>query len=222
MIRSLLALIFVQLLLHSGYSYGQNQDDTLSVNTPFRKGRWLTGLSGSISSGSNSLDSLGSGINRNQYSLELGTGMFVKDRLLIGGIISLSRTNSEEFFKETTEVLFIGPVASWYLTDGLQGSLFVSLAPGYVKFRDESGFNQNGNLNSVIINGNGVGGLLSFGYSYVLHDRVAFDLSLSYSQSWIKADVIQQPSNITSIEDLSTGDLSFSFGFNVLLDKFFF
>ncbi|MGI9570275.1 MAG: hypothetical protein ACR2PH_11185, partial [Desulfobulbia bacterium] len=185
-------------------------------------GRWLTGLSGSISSGANSLDTLGTGVTRNQYSIDLRTGVFVKDRFLVGGLITVSRVNSEEFSKNTAETLFVGPLFSWYLTKGETGSLFISATAGYVKFRDESSYVLGGNQFSSLIDGNGGGGLLRFGYSYVLHDRVAFDLGLNYSQSWIRGDITEQPGNTTRREDFIVGDLSFSFGFNVILDKFFF
>ena len=203
-------------------SFSQNPSDSSSVVTPFRKGRWLTGLSGSISSGSNSLDSIGSGIDRNQYNIELGTGNFVRDRLLIGGIISLSRSNSDEIFFETSELLFIGPVITWYLSNEDHGSLFLSATGGYAKFREESGYNLNGSPFAILIDGNGGGGQFSFGYSHVLHDRVSFDLKLGYALYWIGANVLEQPANISRRKNFTVGDLSFSFGFNVLLDKFFF
>jgi hypothetical protein len=60
-----------------------------------------------------------------------------------------------------------------------------------VNFRDESGFIQSGIPSQILIDGNGAGILLRFGYSYVLHDRVAFDLSLNFTNSWLSADVIE-------------------------------
>jgi hypothetical protein len=169
----------------------QEEKDSLDITTPFRKGRWLTGLSGSISSGANSLDTIGSGVTRNQYAIDLRTGKFLKDRLLLGGLVLLSRSSTKEFTKRTLETLYIGPLVTWYLTDDDKGSLFVSGSGGFVNFRDESGFIQSGIPSQILIDGNGAGILLRFGYSYVLHDRVAFDLSLNFTNSWLSPDVIE-------------------------------
>lgn len=214
--------IFVSLLLISIPLLSQNQQDSVSVKTPFRKGRWITGLSGSISSGSNSLKSSNSGINRNQYSIDFRTGKFIKDRLLVGGLISFSRDKSDEFVKRTAETLFAAPMIMWYLADGEKGSLFLNGAGGYVSFRDESSLAQGEDPPVILIDGNGFGILLGFGYSYVLHDRVVFGLGLNYNNSWLSADVTEKPENKKSKENFTVADLSFSFGFSVILDKFFF
>ena len=216
------AFAILLFLLVNSTAFSQSVKDTVDSKTPFRKGRWLTGLSGSISSGTSSLDTIGSGMTRNQYSIDFRTGKFLKDRILLGGLVLLSRSSSEEFTKRTMETLYVGPLATWYFTEGDKGSLFISGSGGFVNFRDESGFLQSGNPSQILIDGNGAGMLLRFGYSYVLHDRVAFDLSLNFTNSWISADVTEQPANSRTQEKFTVSDLSFSFGFSVLLDKFFF
>ena len=221
-IRIQYAFAILLFILVNSTVFSQSEKDTVDSNTPFRKGRWLTGLSGSISSGTNSLDTIGSGMTRNQYAVDFRTGKFLKDRLLLGGLVLLSRSSTEEFTKRTLETLYIGPLLTWYLTDGDKGSLFLSGSGGYVNFRDESGLLQSGILNQILIDGNGAGILLRFGYSYVLHDRVAFDLSLNFTNYWLSADVIEQPANRRTKENFTVSDLSFSFGFSVLLDRFFF
>ncbi len=198
------------------------ETDSLDHKTAFRKGRWTTGLSGSISSGFNNLDTAASGTTRNQYTLDFQTGSFVKDRFLVGGIIAMTRRNSEEFTDRTLETFFIGPVITWYLTESTQGSLFLTGSTGYVSFRDQLDFVQAGIASQSLIDGNGIGMLVRFGYSYVLHDRVAFDLGLNYNHSWLGAEISEQPANITRSESFIVGDISFSFGFNVILDGFFF
>ncbi len=217
-----LAITFLCLLLLGTSLFSQAEKDTVTDHTPFRKGRWITGLSGSISSGANSLDESRSGVTRNQYAIDFRTGKFIKDRLLVGGLVSFSRNDSEEFAKRTLETLYAGPLVSWYLTDGEQGSLFLSGSGGYVNFRDESSFLESENPTGVLIDGNGFGLFLGFGYSYVLHDRVVFGLSLNYQNSWLSAEIIENPSNNRSQEQFIIADLSFSFGFSVILDKFFF
>ena len=132
-------LLFV---LVNSTAFSQSVKDTVEFKTPFRKGRWLTGLSGSISSGTSSLDTIGSGMTRNQYSIDFKTGKFLKDRILLGGLVMLSRSSSEEFTKRTKEILYVGPLVTWYFTEGDKGSLFIGGSGGFVNFRDESGFLQ--------------------------------------------------------------------------------
>ena len=154
--KSLIQLAVVIILL-TGPLYSQNEDsqsenDSLAISTPFRKGRWITGLNGTISSGSNSLNNSASGVSRNQYAIDFRTGKLVKDRLLVGGVLSFSRSNSDEFLKRTLESLFAGPLTTWYLSEGEQGSLFLSGAAGYVNFRDESTLDQSSSPPTISIN----------------------------------------------------------------------
>ena len=225
--QPLIVLAVFSILWAGNSLYAQNDslqtdNDSLAITTPFRKGRWITGLNGTISSGSNSLDNSASGVTRNQYAIDFRTGKLVKDRLLVGGVLSFSRSNSDEFLKRTLESLFAGPLTTWYLTDGEQGSLFLSGAAGYVSFRDESALDQSNNPPAILIDGDGFGILVGFGYSYVLHDRVAFGMSLNFENSWLSASVLETPENISRQENFIVADLSFSFGFSVILDKFFF
>ena len=140
MIRSKSRFLFllINILIYSSFAYSQNQEDSVSHKTPFRKGRWLTGLSGNITSGSNSLDTTRSGFTSNRYSIDFRTGKFIKNRFLAGGLFMLSRDESEAFIKRKLETLYLGPLLTWYLTDGEQGSLFVSGSGGFTSFRDVS------------------------------------------------------------------------------------
>ena len=221
--KLLLLILFFGLSVFYSSVCAQTEEDSVAISTPFRKGRWLTGLSGNITSGNNSLDSTQSGgFTSNRYSIDFRTGKFVKNRFLAGGIFMLSRDNSEAFIKRTLETLYIGPIATWYFTDGEQGSLFVSGSGGFTSFRDESTLDQNGVFARTLVDGNGVGALVRFGYSYVLHDRIAFDLGLSFNQSWLYAEVTENPGASMRNEAFTVSDLSFSFGFSVILDSFFF
>ncbi len=166
--QSLIVLAILSILWTGNSLYAQNdslqtENDSLAITTPFRKGRWITGLNGTISSGSNSLNNSTSGVTRNQYAIDFRTGKLVKDRLLVGGVLSFSRSNSDEFLKRTLESLFAGPLTTWYFTDGEQGSLFLSGAAGYVSFRDESALDQSNNPPAILIDGDGFGILVGFG-----------------------------------------------------------
>lgn len=194
-----------------------------STETPFRKGRWLTGLSGSISSGTIENTSSGNKSSSNQYGIEIGTGKFIEDRILVGFLFNIQRQNIEsDIVKKSTEILFIGIPASYYFSKSNIGSLFYNLSPGYVVYRDEAAVLLNDEFTNSLSKGNGIGILSTLGYSYVLHDRIAFDLGLTLNVNWLSVE--QNRSSDGSINNVNfvLSDLSFTFGFNVLLDQFFF
>lgn len=192
-----------------------------SIITPFRKGRWLTGLSGSIGSSSTENSDLNEKSISNRYSIEISLGKFIMDRLSIGFTTDMERKNIENETGSnvrTTENIFIGPTSSYYLSKSEVGSLFFSLSPGVVLYRDRTGILREDNFIENLSNGTGFGILSTFGYSYVIYDRIAFDLGLNWSVYWIGTEQELLPGeNINSI-NLTISDFSFSFGFKVLVD----
>ncbi|NAS12534.1 outer membrane beta-barrel protein [Poritiphilus flavus] len=196
-----------------------NQD---SLNTPFRKGRWLTGLSGSIGSNTNKTNSSEEKTTTNEFGLNLSTGIFIKDRWLLGGSLSADRSETAGSIDGTTESIFIAPFLSYYLSPNDRGSLFVSISPGYVLYRDETTIIDPVNPVEQRSEGGGFGSLLGLGYSYVIHDRIAFDIGFDVNLFWIRVDERLEPQGTLVSENLSISNISFNFGFNVLLDDFFF
>ena len=193
-----------------------------STNTPFRKGRWLTGLSGSISSSSTKLDTASQRVFGNQYSFDFSTGKFFKDRWLLGGIFQMQRDNSRQFVDLESESLLLAPILSFYILDNRQGSIFFSIATGYARFREKTVVLVAGNSSQEVLEGGGFGILAQLGYSFVLADRVVFDLGLSASNTWVGAKRKIDAGVSTNKADIHVGTLLFSFGFNVILDEFFF
>ena len=202
------------------YSQGTPE---IEQTTPFRKGRWFTGLSGSISSNINQLQGNESRTQTNEFGLSMTTGKFLKDRLLFGGILNINRSSSDNIAKSSTESLFIGPSLRYYLQKAKEGSIFGEFSPGYVRFRETIELT---NINTIAINqesiGSGFGSLIGIGYSYVLHDRITFDLGLRLNLFWLTLENESKLDNTITKVDVLSSNLSFSFGFNVLLDDFFF
>ena len=62
--------------------------------------------------------------------------------------------------------------------------------------------------------------MINLGYSYVIFDRIAFDIGVSVASRWLNVERTQQPADIVFSDDINLRDISFSFGFRVLLDKF--
>ncbi|MFY0601626.1 MAG: hypothetical protein JXR03_18275 [Cyclobacteriaceae bacterium] len=196
-----------------------NSED--SVRTPFRKDRRLTGLSGSISSGTNEINNQKTFSNR--YSLNFVNGQFSNNGWLFGARINATRENSEGFSTQESESLFAGPMVAYYFAkNSSQGSLFLQVSPGYVRFRSETIAGQGAMASRDVLKGQGVGGIIKLGYSYVIHDRVVFDLGVDVSDYGIWAERKQEPSANISKERISVSDISFSFGFNILLEDYFF
>ncbi len=201
--------------------FGQ-ESETDSVMTAFRKGRWLTGLEGSISSGSAKFDTVSNRSFSNQYSFNFTTGKFFKDRWLLGGVFELQRDNSRQFVEIESETLLVAPLLSYYLSDNKLGSLFFSVAPGYARFREKTVQVVLSNPSQEELKGGGFGVLVQLGYSYVLHDRIVFDLGLGLNGIWANARRKLDDGQTGEKIKISNGNILFSFGFNVLLDEFFF
>jgi len=188
-----------------------------SVTTPFRKGRWLSGLSGSISSGSTKNTSVDNKVVSNRYRIEASSGKFIIDRFNLGFNINLERENVESDEVRTSEDFFIGPKGTYYFSKSKIGSLFFSFSPGFIIYRDETVFKQDLNLIQLINKGSGFGTLSTIGYSYVVYDLVAFDIGLNWSA--YRINITQSTSIIENKNDTNfvLNDLSFSFGFKIFL-----
>lgn len=200
-------------------SQGINTD---SLDTPFKKGRWLTGLSGSISSNTNKVKSSDNKLTTNEFRLTLSTGTFIKNQWLFGGRLSADRGSSAGGVNRTTESLFIGPFSSYYLSPNSRGSLFVTASPGFVRYREQASFNNVADPFEQLSEGNGFGTLFGLGYSYVIDNKIAFDIGVDINLFWIGLNQEQSPSGTQSSDSLSVSNTAFTFGFNVILDDFFF
>ena len=216
-----LTFLLLALLLCSTLAFSQSQESD-SVSTAFRKGRWLTGLSGGISSSSTKLDTASQRAFGNQYAFDFSTGKFFKDQWLLGGLFKIQRDNSQQFVELESETLLVAPLLSYYLTNNKQGSLFFSIAPGYSRFREKTVIIVAGDPSQEELTGGGFGLFTQLGYSFVLHDRVVFDLGLGLNNNWIRATRKIDGRNNGRKADITIGTVLFSFGFNVILDEFFF
>ena len=108
-----------------------NDGDT--ITTPFRKGRWLSGLSGTFNSNTLKLASSEELFSSNSYGIEIFTGKFFKHRWFAGfNVIAISSSGSGLIERES-ESLLIGPSLSHYFMDEPYGSLYVSILPGYIR-----------------------------------------------------------------------------------------
>lgn len=214
-------IIILSILIASFHgAYAQDTIVTDSNITPFRKGRWLTGISGVINSSRNQFKSTGQDNSSNEYALNIVGGNFFKDRWLIGGIIQLERSDADGLTDLNTETLFFGPVISHYLSDSNRGALYFNLSPGYSRYRNLVRFNGDLVVNEDSAEGSGFGILIGLGYTYVVFDRIAFDIGVGITQRWLTVERTLQPEEIVFSENINLRNIGFSFGFKVLLDRF--
>jgi len=190
--------------------------------TSFRKGRWLAGLSGSISSGSIINESTDEKNVSNRYSIEVSSGKFIMDRLNVGFNINMERDNIQTDIAETdgartTENVFIGPKGAYYFSKSKIGSLFFSFSPGFIIYREDIVTTVENVTSEHIDKGYGYGILSTLGYSYVIYDFVVLDLGLNFSNYRIKIEQKESSDNSIQNVDFVSNGLSFSFGFKILL-----
>ena len=186
--------------------------------TPFRKGRWITGLTGFIGSGSTENTNTKTKSISNQYRIELNTGKFIKDRINLGLSANMERSNIEESDVEvlTSESFFIGPKGTYYASGSSIGSIFFSLSPGYALYRDKAGSVVDNVYIENVNKGGGFGFLFTFGFAYVIDDRVSFDLGLNYNVYWLNLDQESNTGQDLGSDSYELSNLSFSFGFKIL------
>lgn len=191
-----------------------------SISTPFRKGRWLTSLSGSISTSTNELRSTNSKSISNDYAINLSTGNFFKERWLFGITFQAAKQETKGDINVVGESFYIGPQFARYFSKTEEGSLFLNVSPGFVLYRSLA------NINGITefqeeSEGNGFGTLISLGYSYVIRDLISFNIGFSLQYAWINADTVNIEGVVGS-DNVTLSNISFTFGFGVILDDFFF
>lgn len=213
--RSLLIL----LILGWGTALSAQAPDSLP--NPYRQGRWLAGLAGTInSSNTNQGFRLPDTSNfANDHLIELRGGYFLTDRLPVGFFVSTRRQNSVEEFERASEILFIGGWARYYLLPDA-ASLYPEFSLFFVNFYNQIALSVDGvgRLNSVV-RGNGIGGSLGLGFSYAFSDLLVFDIALKYNLYAISGQIEDRIAGTREDRNFTTGEVMFAFGFNVLIRK---
>ena len=214
-----LTLILILLTLGLSQSIISQND---SLKTAFRKGRWLTGLSGNISSTTTQVDNADFKTTSNNYGINIESGKFLKNRWLVGGLFQANKASTSGNIEKTTETFYIGPFSNYYFMDGNTGSLFTRLSLGYIRYRDETKLMTQILLIEEFSEGGGLGSIVGLGYSYTMNDFIAFDLGINVNLFWVSIEQESLPIQTITNTNISSNDISFSFGFNIILDDFFF
>ena len=193
-----------------------------SVTTPFRKGRWLSGLDGSFSSSTLKLGSSEELFSSNNYGIGIFTGAFFRDRWFIGFNVVANSSSGSGIIQRESESLLIGPSLRYFFLKESYGSLYVSALPGYIRVREEGTVLLEGEVLNQKAEGPGFGTRIRLGYSYVISQRIVLDVGVGTSLSWLDISYSSEIDSIERSESIFSNGTFFSFGFNVLLDEFFF
>ncbi len=222
--RTLLSCVLPALLVFTlpAAEVWSQSTDTDSVTTPFRKGRWLSGLNGSFNSNTLKLESAEELYATNSYGIEIFTGKFVKDRWFIGLNVIAIGSNGSGLIERESESMIIGPSVSHYFLRESYGSLYVSVLPGYIRIREEGTIFTEDEFLKQSAEGPGFATRLRLGYSYVISDRIVLDVGVGNNFSWLKVSYNSEIEGVEREESIFSNGTFFSFGFNVLLDEFFF
>ncbi len=222
-------IIFTTLFLAGiGCFSGMSQDagaNTVSKDssvTPFQKGRWLTGLNGSFNSSTLELRSSDDLIATNSYALEIFSGTFFKDRWFLGANIVARSSSGNGLVDTESETLLIGPSIQYYFLNESYGSLYVSVLPGYIRLRESSTLEVGNRSVTELAEGPGFAIRTRLGFAYALSKRVILDVGVGSTFNWIDVRYDSELQQNVFKESIFANSTFFSFGFNVLLDEFFF
>jgi hypothetical protein len=196
--------------------------DQDSIVTPFRKGRWLSGLSGSFNSNTLELSGSDQLVTTNAYNLEIFTGTFFRDRWFIGANVLAGRSSGGGLIDRESETFLIGPSASYYFLKETYGSLYFSLLPGYLRIRESSNLELDGRDIIETVEGPGFALRTKLGYAYVISDRIVLDVGVGTTFAWLDVQFESGLDRADREQSIFSNATFFSFGFNVLLDEFFF
>jgi hypothetical protein len=193
-----------------------------SISTPFRKGRWLSGLNGSFSSATLKVESTENLISNNAYGLGIFTGTFIKDRWFVGFNIFAESSSGRGLIDRETEALLIGPSATYYFLDETYGSLYLSVLPGYLRVRESNSFEFENQVFRETFEGPGFGARMRLGFAYVISDRIVLDVGVGSTLAWVETTFSSDIRGNSRNQSIFSNSTFFTFGFNVLLDEFFF
>ena len=193
-----------------------------SVLTPFRQGRWLSGLSGTFNSSTLNIESSEDLVSANSYGLEIFTGNFFKDRWFLGGNIFVNSSTGDGLIKKESESVLIGPSLSYYFLKEPYGSLYLSVLPGYFRIRESATVQPQGEIIRELAEGPGFATRTRLGFAYVISDRIVLDVGVGTTLAWVDVEFTSTIEQTDRTEAIFSNTTFFTFGFNVLLDEFFF
>jgi len=198
------------------------QLDTISiVQTSFRQGRNLIGISGTISSTNientrnfTSPDQFG-----NLYRFDVKLGKFVANKNLLGILFIASSNPSFGYVKSKIEILGVGPWYRLYLGKQPNIAFFLQSSLRYSSYVGSTSGVQGFTTINQESEAKGITGSIGLGVCYVIADRISFEVGCDYNKArfWgtLRDNVLVTKHDIT----FDRSEYLFSFGFTILFGK---
>lgn len=212
---------FILLFLLAGLAElnAQTLADT-AITTSFRKGRNMIGFAGSIRSTKiGESNYIVSDQFLNEYSFDFNLGKFVANKHMIGLVFSSSRDESAGYLDIEKEFLLLGPQYRIYLLNSPDMGLFFRSHLFWAYYIENSVGSQGIYLVDESIKGHGFGGAIGFGYSYVIADKIAFEIGFEYLLAYFRGNFYDNLLGTKQAVNFNRKDYRFSFGFNLLFDR---
>jgi hypothetical protein len=153
------------------------------------------------------------------YAFILNGYRLLKDRIGLGLQMSISRSSSEEFIVQESEVFNFGPSFRYFLSSQKHGSAFAQSSIYYTRFYDRNAFLNIQYPVDRILKGKGLGISLGLGYAYVFKDILILEIGFNYAYSWLSGQDIDQINNMTQNTNFKRSAISFSYGIGILIGK---
>jgi len=153
------------------------------------------------------------------YAFILNGYRLLKDRIGLGIQMSISRSSSEEFIVQESEVFNFGPSFRYFLSGQKYGSAFAQPSVYYTRFYNRSAFLDIQYPVDIILKGRGLGVSLGLGYAYVFKDILILEIGFNYAYSWLSGQNIDQINNVTQNTNFRRSAISFSYGVGILIGK---
>ena len=214
-----LLTILILFLDKPGTAFLLEEPDSTDQATPFRQQRWMTSISGFITSSNTELSG-GNGQSdnfSNNFFYYLNGSYFLIDRLSLGLNVGFSRSSSEELIIRETEGFLIGPVLRYYVSKNQEGSLYFQGGMFYSRYYDRTALLNIPIPVDNIFKGKGVGGSIGLGYSYVFKDLLILEIGFSNNFSTLKGKTTNQLTKNTTNQNYFNYELSFRFGLGIII-----
>ncbi|PWJ40137.1 hypothetical protein [Sediminitomix flava] len=220
--NSILKPILITLLLLVPFEvFSQSELD--STYTPFRKGMWISGLSGTMTSNTFIEKNSNLNANANTFDLKSNSAIFIKERWALGWNIIISGSGNSANGGLGSSEISIGPYSRYYFSKTLPGALYVELTALYTNLTDrDDAFNSGQVALGQEITLDGGGFRAGLGYTHILRRGIAFDFGMEFNALWAGGDVTDLNTDTTTPVNVYIGGIEFDFGFIIFINEFFY
>lgn len=215
-LRTMFVVLFSIFLQFASVAQEVSFDD--SLYTPYRKTRWLAGISGGILS-SNSDQNQGENVFTNRYSFDINISYFLAKRFMAGLEFNIFRSAMSELIERESESVSIGPVGRFYLSLEGEGSVFFETGLRHGRYWEKTTLNpQSDSLKEYqLLTGKEFGVVVGVGYSHTLVDKIAFEMGMDYYFASLDGTIENTLNGTIAKADNTRIQFEFTVGFVVFL-----